>query len=151
MKLITFFAFVSLAFYFTSCSGYSDEELALFDQEIQQYLTEKGISAEKTDSGLYIRMIEEGDGPEIPYDAIITVNYKGYLTNGRPFDSQLGEPVDLHVKQLVLGWREAMLYMNVGSKAQLFIPPNLGYQQQERGEIPANSVLIFDLQIHGVK
>lgn len=136
----------------TACSGYSEEELALFDQEIQKYLKEKEIEdAVRTESGLYYRIIEEGDGPEIPYDAIISVNYKGYLTNGRPFDSQLGNPVDLDLKRLVTGWREAMLYMHVGTKAQLFIPPDLGYGQQEKSEIPAHSILIFDLEIHDVK
>src|SRR5690606_22977176 len=117
-----------LVFAISSCTSYSEQELKEFDLEISTYLKEKKIDAERTETGLYYHIIEEGDGPEIPFDAIITVNYKGYLTNGRAFDSQLGEPVELHLKRLVKGWREAMLYMNVGTKAQLFIPPHLGYQ-----------------------
>lgn len=145
MRFIGIFILITLTI--SSCTSYSDEELKKFDLEILDYLKEKNIQAERTETGLYYTIIEEGEGPEIPFDAIITVNYKGYLTNGRSFDSQLGEPVDLHVKRLVKGWREAMLYMNVGTKAQLFIPPHLGYQSQEKEDIPANSVLIFDIHI----
>jgi len=140
-----------LVFAISSCTSYSEQELKEFDLEISTYLKEKKIDAERTETGLYYHIIEEGDGPEIPFDAIITVNYKGYLTNGRAFDSQLGEPVELHLKRLVKGWREAMLYMNVGTKAQLFIPPHLGYQVQEKEGIPANSVLIFDIHILELK
>lgn len=141
----------TLTLLLSSCSGYSDKELEQFDQEISTYLSEKKLTAERTDTGLYYTIIEEGDGPEIPYDAIISVNYKGYLTNGRAFDTQLGEPVELQLKRLVKGWREAMLYMNVGTKAQLFIPPHLGYQTQEKEDIPPNSVLIFDIHILALK
>jgi FKBP-type peptidyl-prolyl cis-trans isomerase FkpA len=144
---ISRFLIVVTGLLLASCSSYSEEELAGFDNEIQTYLNEKGIVAEKTETGLYFVILEEGDGRAIPADAIILCRYKGYLTNGRPFDSQLGEPVDLPLKQLIPGWREAMMYMNVGTRAQLFIPPQLGYKDQQKGEIPPNSVLIFDIEL----
>jgi FKBP-type peptidyl-prolyl cis-trans isomerase FkpA len=149
-KLYLFGLFTTL--FLASCSSYSDHELDEFDREIQTYLREKGIhNAERTETGLYYSILEQGDGRSIPVDAIISCRYKGYLTNGRPFDSQLGEPVDLRLKQLIPGWREAMMYMHVGTRAHLFIPPQLGYKNQQKGEIPENSVLIFDIEIIDVK
>ena len=145
------FKFISsvilIASLFTACQNYSEAELASFDKEITAYLKEKNILAESTETGLYISIQEEGNGEKIPFDAIIKVNYRGYLTNGRPFDVHMDKPVDLEIKRLVPGWREAMLYLSKGSKATLFIPPHLGYKTQEQKEIPANSILIFDIHI----
>jgi FKBP-type peptidyl-prolyl cis-trans isomerase FkpA len=135
----------------TGCSNYSDDELIHYDTEIQQYIKEKGIDAKRTESGLYYFIEEEGDGSLIPYDGIIGVTYKGTLIDGHPFDTQLNTPVELSVKNLVLGWREAMLYVNVGSSLTVIIPPQLAYKKQKRGVIPENSILIFSIKIHYLK
>jgi FKBP-type peptidyl-prolyl cis-trans isomerase len=79
------------------------------------------------------------------------VTYKGSLTSGKTFDETGDEPVSLYAKTLIEGWREALLFLNIGSKVRLIIPPNLGYKNQELPDIPKNSILIFEIKIHGIE
>lgn len=150
-KLIANILLVVTIFVMTGCFNYSEEELNQYDREIQQYILEKGIDAKRTESGLYYFVEEEGDGSLIPYDGVIGVTYKGMLLDGHPFDTQLNNPVELNIKNLVLGWREAMLYVNVGSSLTVIIPPQLAYKKQQRGAIPENSILVFSMKIHYLK
>ncbi|MGA3269287.1 MAG: FKBP-type peptidyl-prolyl cis-trans isomerase [Verrucomicrobiota bacterium] len=105
-----------------------------------------------TADGLQYRVITDGTGATPTINDSVMVNYRGTLLNGTEFDSTLksGQPRMLQVKGVVPGWTEALLHMKVGSKWQLFIPPNLGYGQAGRPGIPQNSLLIFDLELVSV-
>jgi peptidylprolyl isomerase len=82
----------------------------------------------------------------------ISVLYTGRLTDGTVFDSTSShgnQPFEtpIGVGQVIKGWDEGMLTMRVGGKRRLTIPPNLGYGSQAEGPIPANSTLIFDVEL----
>ncbi len=99
-----------------------------------------------TDSGLQYQVLKKGEG-ETPTDADVTlVNYKGELRDGKVFDQNNRAP--LPVAGVVPGFAEALKLMPRGSKFRIWIPPELGYKDQPQGDaIPANSVLIFDLEM----
>ena len=86
----------------------------------------------------------------------MVVHYTGTLENGKKFDSSRdrGEPFSfvLGAGQVIRGWDEGLALMNVGSRAQLTIPPQLGYGSSGAGNvIPPNATLIFDVELVGVK
>ena len=102
-----------------------------------------------TDSGLQIKVLEEGEGPSPSTADVALVGYKGTLLDGTVFDEnpQTAMPVD----GVVPGFSEGLQKMKKGGKYRLWIPPQLGYGEQAAGPIPANSVLVFDVQLHDFK
>lgn len=85
----------------------------------------------------------------------VSVNYIGKLENGTKFDSSYdrGQPIQftLGAGQVIAGWDEGILGMKVGEKKNLVIPPEKGYGAQAVGPIPANSTLIFDVELVDVQ
>jgi len=81
----------------------------------------------------------------------ITVNYTGYLPDGKKFDSSLdrGIPFEftLGVGQVIKGWEIGIQGMKVGGKRTIIVPPEFGYGDKAMGPIPANSTLIFDVEL----
>ena len=106
--------------------------------------------ATKTESGLYYLITKEGEG-DTPYPGQkVRVHYTGYFLNGTQFDSSIGKnPIEfmLGARQIIQGWEEGIQLLNQGSKATLIIPPHLGYGERRRGPIPANSTLMFDVEL----
>lgn len=107
-----------------------------------------------TESGLQYKVIREGDGSLPKAEDRVTVHYRGTLLNGKEFDSSYArnKPETFDVDGIIKGWTEALQLMKVGSKWQLFIPPDLAYGKGGMGEkIPSNSVLIFDVELLGIE
>ncbi len=102
-------------------------------------------------SGLQIEVKQMGTGNIPKKGEKIRAHYHGTLTNGNKFDSSIerGTPFEFTVGQgqVIQGWDEAFQLLPVGSKARLTIPPDLGYGSQDRGTIPPNSTLIFDVEL----
>ncbi|MEM8637863.1 MAG: FKBP-type peptidyl-prolyl cis-trans isomerase [Cyanobacteria bacterium P01_G01_bin.54] len=104
-----------------------------------------------TDSGLqYIDlMVGEGESPE-PGD-IVEVHYHGTLEDGTVFDSSVERDMpfqfQIGVGQVIPGWDEGVGSMQIGGKRKLIIPPDLAYGDAELGPIPANSTLIFEVEL----
>lgn len=96
-----------------------------------------------------------GTGAEAAAGDSVTVNYTGTLENGKVFDSSYSrnEPFTfkLGAGQVIQGWDEGVVGMKVGGKRKLVIPPSLGYGDQANGAIPANSTLIFEIQLVSVQ
>jgi FKBP-type peptidyl-prolyl cis-trans isomerase len=105
-------------------------------------------------SGLQYKIIKAGDGQK-PTDAdTVECHYRGALINGTEFDSsyRAGKPAVFKVNGLIAGWTEALKLMPVGSKWQLFVPPELAYRERGAGRIIGpNATLIFDLELLAVK
>ena len=105
-------------------------------------------------SGLQYKILKEGDGKK-PTDAdTVQVHYRGTLIDGTEFDSSFkrGQPATFPVKQIIPGWREALKLMPVGSKWQLFIPPELAYGARGAGsDIGPNATLIFEVELLAIK
>ncbi|MDR3510235.1 MAG: FKBP-type peptidyl-prolyl cis-trans isomerase [Caulobacteraceae bacterium] len=105
-------------------------------------------------SGLEYRIVTSGPagGPHPRLSDEVKVNYEGKLVSGKVFDSSFerGEPADFPLEGLVQGWVEALQLMRPGDEWILWVPPSLGYGDEDKGPIPANSVLIFRIQLLGV-
>ncbi|PCJ98279.1 MAG: peptidylprolyl isomerase [Flavobacteriaceae bacterium] len=126
--------------------------------------------AETFPSGLKIHIITKGEGEQPKIGQQVLVNYAGWLENGTLFDTcekeiaqKFGEfekinkmhrgslaPSTMEYSpeaQLAAGFKEGLLSMKVGDKIRVFIPPHLGYGDQNYGPIPGGSNLVFDLEI----
>ena len=100
-----------------------------------------------------IRDIKEGKGPEVPQGARVKVFYTGWLQDGTVFDSAAmrGEPIAFSLGSVVPGWQQGIPGMKVGGVRKLVVPPALGYGAQKQNKIPANSTLIFEVQLLGIQ
>jgi FKBP-type peptidyl-prolyl cis-trans isomerase len=102
-------------------------------------------------AGLEIEDIKAGTGQEAVTGMAVEVHYTGWLTNGDKFDSSLdrGEPFSfgLGLGQVIKGWDQGVAGMKVGGKRRLTIPPELGYGNRKAGPIPANSTLVFEVEL----
>jgi FKBP-type peptidyl-prolyl cis-trans isomerase len=107
----------------------------------------------RTASGLQYKVIEEGTGAKPTVDNTVVVHYEGQLINGQIFDSsrQRGQPAEFGLGQVIRGWTEGLQLMKEGGKTRLFIPSELGYGPGGTGNIPANAVLIFDVELIEIK
>lgn len=141
------------------------QELAMKEQEaqlgrdvetIEEYLQANNIEAQKTESGLYYKVDQQGKGAEVDAGDEVTVHYRGKLLDGTPFDASYdrGEPISFKVGEgrVIRGWDEGLQQLRKGSKATFYIPSVLGYGPQGRGPvIKPNSILVFDVEVVDVK
>jgi FKBP-type peptidyl-prolyl cis-trans isomerase len=104
-------------------------------------------------SGLQYKILKRGDGKQPSLADKVVCHYQGTLLDGRVFDSSYkkNEPATLPVKGLIKGWSEALQLMPVGSKWQLFIPPQLGYGERVVGGIGPNSTLLFEVELISIQ
>jgi FKBP-type peptidyl-prolyl cis-trans isomerase FklB len=106
-------------------------------------------------SGLQYQVISTGTGPKPKVTDRVKVHYTGTLPDGKKFDSSVdrNEPAVFGVDQVIPGWTEALQLMNVGSKWKLVIPSELAYGERGagNGQIPPNSVLLFDVELLGIE
>jgi FKBP-type peptidyl-prolyl cis-trans isomerase len=100
---------------------------------------------------LVIEDLVVGTGATAAAGDLVTVNYVGTLTNGTKFDSSYdrGQPYTFRIGagQVIAGWDQGVPGMKVGGKRRLTIPPSLGYGNQANGSIPANSTLVFEIEL----
>lgn len=122
---------------------------------IKDYLAKNNIQATRTSSGLYYKIDSKGSGPLPQSGEKVTMNYTGKLLDGTPFDSNV-DPKFNHVQpfefalgqgQVIPGWDQGIALLPVGTKGTLYIPSPLAYGANGQGPIPANSVLIFDVEV----
>ncbi|NVK65078.1 MAG: FKBP-type peptidyl-prolyl cis-trans isomerase [Flavobacteriales bacterium] len=146
MKYLKFLLIILPAALFFSCDSYSDEELNAFDAKIEKYLKRKNIECKKSASGLYYKILEEGEGDFIQFTDKVMVTYKGSFLSGETFDEQT-EPIELKVSEQINAWKEIMLQLKKGSKAYMIAPPQLGYGGYEIEKVPPNSILVFELEV----
>jgi FKBP-type peptidyl-prolyl cis-trans isomerase len=128
------------------------------DDIIQKYAKEKGLKVQKTNSGLYYVITEQGKGNTPAPGNMVSVGYTGSTLDGKEFDSsykapQNGKPIEFPIGQgaVIRGWDEGIALLNKGSKATFLIPSTLAYGPQEQAKIPANSVLRFDVEVVDIK
>jgi len=101
-------------------------------------------------SGLQYKILKEGTGPKPTASDTVSCNYRGTLISGKEFDSSYkrGEPASFPVNGVIKGWTEALQLMPVGSKWQLFIPPDLAYGDRGAGaDIGPGETLIFEVEL----
>jgi FKBP-type peptidyl-prolyl cis-trans isomerase len=106
-----------------------------------------------TASGLQYEVLVPGMGRRPAATDTVEVHYHGTLIDGTVFDSsvQRGKTIEFAVTGVIPGWTEALQLMPVGAKWKLTIPPNLAYGEMDRGKIPPNSALIFEVELISIK
>jgi FKBP-type peptidyl-prolyl cis-trans isomerase FkpA len=115
---------------------------------LKQFIDASGISAQVDERGFYYTIEAAGSGNKPTVCSNVTVNYAGKLTNGTTFDSADGARFDLN--QLIVGWQEGIPLIAPGGRIILYLPPSLAYGAQAQNDIPANSILIFSINLVGV-
>lgn len=102
-----------------------------------------------TDSGLMYQVLTPAEGKKPKSTDTVEVNYKGTLIDGTQFDSSYdrGEPAAFPLNRVIPGWTEGVQLMPVGSKFKFVIPPELAYGTQDTPTIPANSTLVFEVEL----
>lgn len=118
------------------------------EQTIQKYITAHNLTAQSTPSGLHYVIVEAGNSSHPTSTSTVTVNYKGYFTDGSIFDESVpGNPIIISLSSVIKGWQEGIQLFGKGGKGILLIPSALGYGSTANYGIPANSVLIFDVEL----
>ncbi len=132
-----------------------EEEAAKNEEAAKKFLeenkTKEGVITHP--SGIQYKVLREGNGPKPKETDTVKVHYKGSLIDGTVFDSSYdrGEPATLPLNRVIKGWSEAVQLMPVGSKWQVFIPPELAYGKEGNQAIPPNSLLIFEVELLGIE
>lgn len=115
------------------------------DPALIREMRDSGVTT--TASGLKYKVLTPGAGGAHPTDADVTlVNYQGRLLDGTTFDKS-ERPTPMPVTGVVPGFAEALKLMPKGSKYRFWLPPTLAYGAEAKGPIPANSTLVFDVEL----
>tara|TARA_B100001057_G_scaffold97055_1_gene93719 strand:+ start:10075 stop:10521 length:447 start_codon:yes stop_codon:yes gene_type:complete len=144
MKKLFFLIFLLSLFINNSCTkNYTqiDEEIIL------QYISDNNLNAEATGSGLYYVVNNNGNGNFPNITSTVRVYYKGTLTDGTIFDQSSPAGVTFPLTNVIQGWQEGIPLFSEGGSGILIIPSALGYGNQAIGNIPRNSVLIFEVNL----
>lgn len=148
MSTQRYFLYLGLVLFFSFCKKKDTVDQPAVDEEIiTTYISDNKLSAKATGSGLYYVITSQGSGAQPNSTSSVTVNYKGYLTNGTVFDQSRSGGVSFALNNVIKGWQEGIPYFKRGGKGILLIPSALAYGSQAKANIPANSVLIFDIEL----
>ncbi|WP_418513652.1 peptidylprolyl isomerase [Corallibacter sp.] len=141
---------------FRTFEGAREKRVAAEKEAREAELDKLAAGFEKTDSGLRYQILQKGSGVKAEKGKTVAVHYKGQLADGTVFDSSYKrkQPLEFPVGmgQVIAGWDEGICLLNVGDKARLVIPSDLGYGSRGAGGvIPPNATLIFDVELVNVK
>ena len=132
------------------------EQQAAYTQNVYKQANQAWLQANAkkpgvvtTKSGLQYKVLVKGTGA-VPTDtSTVEVNYEGKLIDGTVFDSSYrrNQPAQFKANQVIKGWVEALTHMPEGSTWELYIPAELAYGSNNQQQIPANSTLIFKVEL----
>lgn len=122
---------------------------------IVNYAIDEIIPLQRTRSGLFYRILDPGNGQPLEWGDYVSAHYKGYLLDGKVFDSSYrkGRPMKFYIGNMIDGWNEGLRLIKEGGRIQLFVPSPLGYK--ERGVpdgkdgyvIPPDTPLVFEVEV----
>ena len=141
---------------FQSCLQKAQIEAAAKNREDVTKFLEKNAKVSgvvTTASGLQYQVIKEGTGPKPTDSSEVTVHYHGTLIDNTVFDSSVErkEPATFPLNQVIKGWTEGIQLMSVGSKFKFWIPAELAYGEQGAGKIKPGALIIFEVELLGIK
>lgn len=137
-----------VALSFSSCAKKKAKKQAATDEEIiQEYISEHGLNATPTGSGLYYVIDSQGAGAPCTGASTVTVAYTGYFTDGIAFEQSSAQGVTFPLENVIAGWTEGIPYFREGGVGKLLIPSALGYGPNGSASIPPNTVIIFDIEL----
>ena len=110
---------------------------------------EKEEGVQKTESGLLYQVLNSAEGEKPAETDTVEVHYVGTLIDGTKFDSSYdrNQTATFPLNRVIPGWTEGVQLMPVGSKFKFVIPPELAYGTQDTPTIPANSTLVFEVEL----
>ncbi|KXK41982.1 MAG: FKBP-type peptidylprolyl isomerase [Bacteroidetes bacterium OLB11] len=112
---------------------------------LRSYLQANSIQANEDSRGFFYIVTDSTFGSQPTVCDNITVAYKGMLLNGTVFDQSSNATFLL--SNLILGWQEAIPLIGIGGSIKIYLPPSLAYGSKASGVIPANSNLVFDIDL----
>lgn len=134
-------------FGFSSCLKDNPSKQAKTDHQIiEAYAKANNLDGQFTDSGLYYVIVTPGSDNHPTLSSKVTVDYKGYFLDGTTFDQATN--ISFPLTNVIQGWQEGVQLIGSGGKIILIVPSGLAYGSIQRGSIPANSVLGFDITLH---
>ncbi len=118
---------------------------------LENFKKEKGVKV--LDNGAMMKLSKPGHGKAPKADGSATVHYTGTLIDGTKFDSSRdrGQAFTTRLTDVVPCWTKALQQMKPGARAQVVCPADTAYGNRPVGPIPANSVLVFDIEMVDVK
>ena len=149
--LLAFFALV-----FSACKKSTTfdaaAQAAADDVKIQAYIKANNITAVKDPSGLYYQIITTGTGINPTSSSTVRVAYTGKLLDGTQFDTNANFQTALSPSaNIIQGWKIGIPFCKQGGRILLIIPSGLGYANSIQSTIPANSVLVFTIDLEQVQ
>jgi FKBP-type peptidyl-prolyl cis-trans isomerase FklB len=125
-----------------------EKEKSWFDDNAK-----KNKNVKTLPSGIQYEVMKEGNGEKPTPTSKVTTHYHGTLTNGTVFDSSVdrGEPATFPVNGVIKGWQEILPMMPTGSKWKVYIPSALAYGSRAVGNIPPNSILVFEIELLSIE
>ena len=130
----------------------ADKNLKDAEKFLEENKKKEGVIT--TASGLQYKIITKGNGKIPTAQDTVVAHYRGTLIDGTEFDNSFkrNEPATFPVSGVIKGWQEILQLMPVGSKWEVYIPPQLAYGEQGAGQvIPPNAALIFDIELISIK
>ncbi len=126
-----------------------DRDQSEIDREkIEKYVLDNSLSTTVHPSGMHYLITTEGTGSNPSSTATVKVKYKGYFLDGAVFDQTTGSTtVEFPLTNLIEGWKIAIPLLKKGGKGTFIMPSALGYGNNPPSGIPANEVLIFDIEL----
>ncbi|WP_118974111.1 FKBP-type peptidyl-prolyl cis-trans isomerase [Taibaiella koreensis] len=129
----------------TSCQAITATAPATEVAALEQFISSNKVEATKDSRGFYYRIENQGSSKHPDACSQVTVNYKGTLTTGAIFDQNNNMPFDL--TGLIKGWQAGIPLIGEGGRVVLYLPPSFGYGSSQVAGIPANSILIFSIDL----
>lgn len=126
----------------------ADRNLAASRQFLEANKKKDGVK--ELPGGVQYKVLQEGKGPKPTLNDTVVVHYRGTLIDGKEFDSSYsrGEPATIPLANVIKGWQDAVTAMPVGSKWEVYLPPQLAYGDRGAGpDIGPNSTLIFQIEL----
>lgn len=134
---------------FSSCQKErAGQQAATDDANIQAFIASSHMNATKDPSGLYYQVINAGTGTSPGASSTITATYTGFVPNGVYFATNL--TLTSKLSSLIQGWQIGLPHVKAGGTIILLIPSALGYGSTQVQDIPANSILVYNIVLNGV-
>jgi FKBP-type peptidyl-prolyl cis-trans isomerase FkpA len=149
-KLHLSVAFMLFMFLTVGCKKDGDSiSQADYDEKvILEYTSKLIMPFERHESGIYYNIENEGEGQNPISTSKVTVKYKGWLIESYVFDeTKDGKTATFKLDEVIKGWQIGVPLIKPGGKIRLIVPSSLGYGASATSRIPANSVLVFDVEL----
>jgi FKBP-type peptidyl-prolyl cis-trans isomerase FkpA len=125
-----------------------ENQLATDIAKIDAYLAENNIEAQQHPSGLRFSIIEKGDGDTPSLCGGVVVDYKLYLISDGTLVQESPRPLNFDLRSLITGWQVGIPLIDEGGTIHLYTPSVYAYGDQSVPDIPANSNLLFEIQLY---